>query len=102
MKVEVRPSPIHGKGVFATGTIRKGERIGMYLSRRTERDDTYVLWLQRDGQWRGYDGFGRLRFINHSNVPNSRFRDLFLYAIRTIRTGEEITIHYGEDWADTN
>jgi SET domain-containing protein len=101
MKFEVRPSPIHGMGVFARQTIRRGERIGRYLSRKTNRDSRYVLWVDTlDGRWQGYKGYGRLRFLNHRSTPNSEFRGLDLYALRTIRAGEEITFHYGEEWED--
>jgi uncharacterized protein len=102
MKIEVRRSLIHGLGVFAAKTIRKGERIGRYASRRTTRNGTYVLWLHDDetNTVTGYEGFGRLRFLNHSSQPNSEFDGLDLYALQTIRRGQEITFHYGEDWAD--
>lgn len=99
MKIEVRRSPIHGNGVFARLPIRRGERIGRYASRRTTRDGTYVLWVEENpGQWQGYDGFGRLRYLNHSSSPNSIFDGLDLYAIRSIQPNEEITFHYGEEW----
>lgn len=101
MKIDVRRSPIHGMGVFATATIRKGERIGRYISYRTQRDGRYVLWLNdKQNCWRGYRGYGRLRFLNHHSFPNSEFRGLDLFALRTIRTGEEVTFHYGEEWED--
>ena len=95
---EVKPSPIHGRGVFARRRIRKGRRIGRYLSRRTERDGTYVLWVEHENGWRGYQGYGRLRFLNHRQNANAEFDGLELYATRTIQPGEEITIHYGEEW----
>ncbi len=100
MKIEVRPSPIHGLGVFAKKTIDKDERIGRYLANRTRRDGTYVLWVEEDdvGRWSGYDGYGRLRYLNHSRSPNSEFDGLELFAIRPIRRGEEITVHYGLEW----
>lgn len=101
MKIEVRPSPIHGMGVFATTLIRKEERIGRYVGYRTQRDGRYVLWVTgRTGKWQGYRGYGRLRFLNHDPHPNSEFRGLDLYAVRPIRPGEEITFHYGEEWED--
>lgn len=101
MKIEVRPSRIHGLGVFAKRQIRRRERIGSYLSRRTRRDGMYVLWVEDEelGKVEGYDGYGRLRYLNHSAMPNSAFDGLELYALRPIRPGEEITIHYGEEWA---
>ena len=79
--------------------IRKGERIGRYVGRRTDRDGPHVLWIEYHDGWRGYDGFGRLRFLNHDDSPNSEFDGHDLYALRTIRRGEEITCHYGEEWS---
>ena len=98
MTIEVRSSSIHGLGVFATRTIRKGEWIGRYVGRRTERDGTYVYWVQDGDAWKGYEGFGRLRFLNHHDQPNSEFEGFELHALRTILPGEEITIHYGDEW----
>ncbi|MCK4659544.1 MAG: SET domain-containing protein [Phycisphaerae bacterium] len=100
MKIEVRHSPIHELGVFATATIRKDERIGRYQSRKTNRDGRYVLWVESEKGTQGYNGYGRLRFLNHRSTPNSELDGLELYALRTIRPGEEITIDYGEEWAD--
>ena len=97
---EVRPSPIHGKGIFATRRIRRGERIGRYLSRRTEADGTYVLWVEHGDGWRKYEGYGRLRFLNHRRNANAELDGLELHAVEAIEPGEEITIHYGEEWAD--
>ena len=100
MKIEVRPSPIHGLGVFATQKIRKGERIGQYVGRKTNRDGRYVLWVEVGERWLGYNGQGRLRFLNHHSDPNSEFRGRDLYAIKAIQPGDEITFHYGEEWED--
>ena len=101
MNIEIRTSPIHGRGVFARRTIRKGERIGRFLSRRTDRDGEHTLWLEHDdGSWRAYEGYGRLRFLNHRRTPNSDFEGLDLYATKTIHPNDEITIDYGEEWTD--
>lgn len=101
MKIEVRSSRIHGLGVFAVDTIHKGERIGRYVGYRTQRDGRFVLWVKaKQGGWQGYRGYGRLRFLNHRRDGNSKFRGLDLYATRTIRPGDEITFHYGEEWED--
>ncbi len=100
MKVEVRPSPIHGMGVFAKHPIRRGERIGRYVGRKTRRDSRYVLWITTNEGWQGYNGSSRLRFLNHNACPNSEFRGLDLFALRTIRPNEEVTFHYGDEWED--
>ncbi len=97
MKIVVRPSVLHGLGVFARATIRKGERIGRFVARRTDRDGTHVLWIENEDGEQGYEGHGRLRYLNHSARFNSEFDDLDLYAARTIRRGEEVTIDYEDE-----
>lgn len=100
-KIAVRTSPIHGKGVFAEQAIRRGQRIGRFEGKPTQRDGTYVLWvLGDDDVYRGVRGTGPLRFINHSSTPNAEFCADELFALETIRSGEEITCHYGEAWED--
>jgi len=101
--IDVQSSPIHGNGVFARKKIRKDEFIGRYLSRRTKRDGVYVMWLEdkkTPGKFKGYNGYGRLRFLNHSSDPNSEFEGLDLFALKDIHPGEEITFHYGDEWDD--
>ena len=95
---EIRSSPIHGNGVFATRTIQPGQFVGRYLGRRTTEDGPYTLWVDFEGELRGYDGYSRMRFLNHCGTPNAEFEERDLYALRQIEPGEEITIHYGEDW----
>ena len=97
---ETRESPIHGTGVFAKREIREGQFIGRYLGRRTQEDGTYTLWVDFDGEQRGYAGYGRMRFLNHAPRPNAEFDERDLYALRPIPPGEEITIHYGDEWED--
>lgn len=95
----MRRSAIHGRGLFANGRFRRGERIGRFRGRTTARDGAYVLWIPRaDGSYRGVRGENELRFVNHSPRPNAEFRGLDLYAVREIRPDEEITFDYGEDW----
>ncbi|MCP4327938.1 MAG: SET domain-containing protein [Alphaproteobacteria bacterium] len=97
--VTVESSPIHGKGLFATRRITKGELIGAYEGKPTRRSGRYVLWVEGDdGSYRGVRGTNELRYLNHRSRPNARFEDDRLYAIRSIPAGTEITIHYGEDW----
>ena len=97
-KIEVRPSPLSGRGVFATAPIRAGERVGRFIGERTVRDGRYVCWIEFDDGWRGYRGRGRLRFLNHADQPNSEFNGLDLYALRGIRKGDEVTIDYGDGY----
>lgn len=101
-KIEVRPSPIHGLGVFATKKIRRGARIGDYEGPVAKRNGTYVLWIldEADGSVTGIRGQNDLRYLNHSSRPNCEFDGTKLSSIRDIEPGQELTFHYGEDWAD--
>lgn len=98
---EVKRSPIHGKGLFATRDIPKDSLIGIYEGPETQEDGTYVLWCyDSEDELFGIDGRNDLRFANHSSDPNAIFLGDELIALRPIKAGEEITFHYGEDWGD--
>lgn len=96
-RVSPGPSTIHGTGLFARKTIRRGTHIGTYEGPRVRTDGRYVLWVQEDGRPIGRKGTNELRFLNHSDRPNAEFDGFELYAVRTIRPGEEITINYHPD-----
>jgi SET domain-containing protein len=108
----VRSSGIHGRGVFATATIRKNARIIEYRGRRTTADEaaeqpdsdpndpfhTFLFSLS-DGSVIDAGGAGNAaRWINHSCAPNCETVEeddrVFIHAIRTIRPGEELTYDY--------
>jgi SET domain-containing protein len=101
--VSVRPSRIHGFGLFAQAFIPAEGHIGDYAGPLVQEDGRYVLWVEEDdGSWSGVDGRNVLRYMNHSSSPNAELYGVELYALRDIERGEEITIHYGEDWAEGN
>ena len=109
---EIRRSPIQGLGVFATRTIRRGTRIGIYsgeyltedeVNRRydddsTARATTFLFQvsdsLYVDAEREGGDA----RYINHSCDPNCASEvvgtEVVIRAIRTIPAGAEITYDY--------
>ncbi len=99
MKVQARSSVIHGKGLFAKTTIKNGELIGEFKGIPTQKDNTHVLWYEDDKGWQGLSVTNVLKYANHSNSPNVEVVGKEMYAIRKIKTGEEITFHYGEDWS---
>ncbi|MBP6216637.1 MAG: SET domain-containing protein-lysine N-methyltransferase [Luteimonas sp.] len=119
-KIEARLSPIHGNGVFATETIKKGERIIRYkgkLRSHAEVDEEYgdddedghtFLFTLNDDYVVDANVDGNVaRWINHSCDPNCeseieedakdrRRKDkVFIHALRTIKPGEELTYNYG-------
>jgi len=94
--LEVKQSAIHGKGLFASQAIKKGEQLGRVRGRRVRQDGPHVLWID-EGQ--GVRVNGPLKYINHSPKPNACYYDDFtVMAIKNIKVGEEITHYYGEGW----
>lgn len=108
----VRSSGIHGKGVFATATIRRNARIMEYRGTRMSADaaneqpdsdpndpfHTFLFSLS-DGSVIDAGGTGNeARWINHSCEPNCETIEegdrVFIHAVRTIRSGEELTYDY--------
>ena len=110
--VEVRNSELHGLGVFATQTIKKGTRIIEYIGdkishaeadRRYESKDdtdnhTFLFSVDRklviDAGENGNDA----RYFNHSCDPNCESvieqRRVFIEAIKDIKAGDEMTYDY--------
>jgi SET domain-containing protein len=109
----VRSSPTHGRGAFATRTIRKGARIVEYRGARSswdvacerppsDRSDPYHTLLFELSDGRVIDAGVRgnaARWINHGCEPNCEAIEyddgrVFIHARRTIRAGEELTYDY--------
>jgi SET domain-containing protein len=110
--VRVRSSRIHGKGVFALKSIRKGARVIEYLGDRvthkeadaryetktTDDNHTFLFIVDRgvviDASFNG----NAARFINHGCDPNCESviedRRVFIEAIRAIKPGEELKYDY--------
>ena len=110
--VEVRRSPIHGRGVFAARAIRKGARILEYEGERISPEEadarydddamehahTFLFTVDDETVIDGARGGNEARFINHSCAPNCEavIEDdrVFIYALRNLLTGEELTYDY--------
>ncbi len=110
--IVVRRSRVHGFGVFATRTIRKGEVIAEYTGERISHAEANRRYWHRDindnhtflftvssrtvidARYRGND----TRYINHRCDPNCepqiRRGRVFIVAIRTIRPGDELGFEY--------
>jgi SET domain-containing protein len=118
--IEVRDSGVHGRGVFSTRAIKKGERIIEYLGERVshkEADRRYELKDENDSHTflfivdsktvidAGVNG-NDARFFNQSCDPNCEStvekRRVFIDAMRDIASGEELTYDYQiyRDWDD--
>ena len=97
MKVYIKSSPQHGKGVFAALPINKGEEVlaftGPLLTRAELNERDYHLQIDED-LYLGPSGEAD-DYANHSCAPNTGFNDgLSLVALRDIAPHEEITWDY--------
>lgn len=98
--IEVRPSKIHGRGVFTTVAILEGAHIGTYEGVKTHINGTHVLWVQEEGEWVGIEGTNDFKYLNHSSDPNCvLYSSLDVYAKRDIKADEELTFNYGAEWS---
>ncbi|MEM1353455.1 MAG: SET domain-containing protein [Planctomycetota bacterium] len=92
---EVRESPLHGRGLFATQFIPGDTVIGWLKTKKAKKkklDGPYVLWVDRNKPVRVTCD---LRYINHSSKPNAAYYDdLSVMALRDIEPGEEIVHNY--------
>jgi uncharacterized protein len=107
-KVEVRPSPINGTGLFAIDFIQKGEQISRssddYVIMTDVEFDEYVRTVDswdsvslgdgRNKVWLQGREVNRSNFANHSCDPNAEPNEDGLTAKRGIDPDQEITVDY--------
>jgi SET domain-containing protein len=110
--VEVRNSPVHGRGVFAVAPIKKGTRIIEYLGDRVshaaadkryedhDESDNHTFLFIVDNKTVIDAGVGGndARFINHQCEGNCESvienRRVFIDAARDIEPGQELGYDY--------
>lgn len=110
--LEIRQSPIHGRGAFAVRFIPKGTRIVEYVGERItpeeadERYDddamehahTFLFTVDEETVVDAGRGGKDARYINHSCDPNCEavIEDgrIFIEAIRDVPRGAELTYDY--------
>ena len=109
-KLEVRRSPIYGRGCFALGRFPARKKIALYAGevvrgrRRIEarlraQDAIKVIRLADGLAIDGAVGGDETAYINHSCEPNAYMRavpgdKVAFFALRDIEPGEEITMDY--------
>jgi uncharacterized protein len=106
--LDVRESPIDGKGCFATRLFPRGRKIAEYagelisrreVARRVRRRRKHRI-CSVNAYWSldGARGGNGTHYINHSCAPNAYMKNLhghiLFFALRDIRPGEEITVDY--------
>ena len=117
--VEVRDSPVHGRGVFALRDLAAGQSLGAYEGRRLSprqvarrdwnRELTYVFGLSDGSVIDGRVGGNALRHLNHSCAPNCAAWEvegedgrpqIVVETLRRVRAGAELFIDYALDAPD--
>jgi SET domain-containing protein len=104
----VAPSsiPFAGKGLFADEVIRKGAVI-------IAPDNVHTVWPEKklreyasdsvevESSVRWFEGYFSLTpewsdecYVNHSFTPNAQWHLGFIFALRELQPGEEITMDY--------
>jgi SET domain-containing protein len=117
--VEVRNSPIHGRGVYAVKPIKAGVRIYEYVGERITHSEadrrffakrnpedghTFLFVVNRktviDGSNLGNDA----RYINHRCDANcetiTEDNRIFIEATRNIKAGDELGYDYQLTWSE--
>lgn len=117
--IEVRTSPIHGRGAFASQAISKGQTFhvahllvfdcGQAAAVNQTIAGNYVFYIEDcpDDPLRDVTGLAMspISFVNHRRPCNASYivdgaaRTVSFTALHDIDGGEEITIDYG-DFAD--
>ena len=111
----VRRAAIHGRGVFASAVMARGDYLLEYrgevlserqANRRFSRSEgeAGAHFLFRDRRWPVIDGAvagNSARWINHSCAPNCEAEQdndrVYIRAIKKIKVGDEIFIDYRLD-----
>jgi uncharacterized protein len=110
---EVKPSLIHGTGVFARVAIAEETRILEYVGERLTKEESwerrkannfFIFTVTDDFDIDGAVDWNPARFINHSCGPNCEAREedehIWIVALRDIAAGEELSFNYGYDLED--
>jgi uncharacterized protein len=118
--VQVRNSPIHGRGVYAVARIKTGTRVYEYVGERiTHSEADRRFWRKRhddghtflfvvnrktviDGSSKGNDA----RYINHRCEANcetiTEDNRIFIEATRNIKVGDELGYDYQLTWSESD
>jgi uncharacterized protein len=110
MLLEIRTSPIDGRGAFAVADIPAGTLIIEYTGeridkneslRRCEQNNPFIFYLNETLDLDGSADSNLAKWLNHSCAPNCEAAliedHLWIVAQTTIRAGEELTFDYGYD-----
>ncbi len=106
-KIVVKKSSLHGYGVYADKSFKKGEIIEECYIIASRGGDKRLedYYFDVNGRYGIFTGFGII--YNHSEEPNADYiinakRKLVTFkAAKPIRIGEELGISYGDKWVSS-
>lgn len=110
--IEVKTSPIDGKGCFAAAPFKKGRKIAEYVGEKISRREIarrlkgrrriHICGINSYWAIDGRDTGNGTQYINHSCQPNCFVRiihdHIIFFAKRDIAPGEEILLDYEESY----
>jgi SET domain-containing protein len=110
--LEIKPSPIDGKGCFAAVAFKQGGKIAEYAGEKISHSEVarrlrgkrriHISGLNSYWAIDGSRGGNGTQYINHSCEPNCYVKivhnHLLFFALRDIEPGEEILLDYGESY----
>jgi len=112
---ELKESPIHGNGLFATQNIKKGQKLFRYVGDEMSLDE----FKRRYGEYKSnslntyrmkrihriivakeepFKSENVVNYVNESEQPNCVLKNRFLTAQRDVCVGEELTLRYPSDY----
>jgi len=101
-----------GLGLFTLRDIPSGKRIIEYTGtiitneEADERGGKYLFELDEKYAVDGHSRSNKARYINHSCGPNAEGlttgKRIWIWALRNIKAGEELTINYGKEYLDAH
>jgi SET domain-containing protein len=104
--LELKESPIHGLGIFATQDFLGEIFIGDWLGVKYPNKAAYEAVYSKDYRYTYHSPFpwnpvyscredrNFISFINHSDTPNTYLKRMKLYSKEVIRAGTELTLRY--------
>ena len=105
--LELKPSPVHGLGIFATAPILYGKFIGDYVGEamtkaefkvRYGNDIRYTYWTKQNFPntkvYCAKEKRNFITYINESIQPNVFLKKRKLYAMSDIALGDELFLRY--------
>tara|TARA_B100001057_G_scaffold499678_1_gene611245 strand:- start:3744 stop:4238 length:495 start_codon:yes stop_codon:yes gene_type:complete len=116
---KVRKSKIHGTGVFAIQSIKKGIKIIEYIGEKVTKKEgdsrsekrikkylnskntgsVYIFELNKKYDIDGTPLYNKARYLNHSCDPNCEVdiinNKIWISSIKNIKKGDELSYDYG-------